>query len=266
MFGATPTTEPSGSIASTGHEHVLGSMHRRARRGRGSPARRPHSRRRRSRRRLPLDLELPAPARARARSPSQSRVPVGDRQHRRGRRTPVAGATVRAGSVSATTGADGTAARRSRSAAGRVKATRPRHAASRPGDGADGGVRPRAAPPPDTTAPAATIAGIRDGQRFSRRRAPRELHGTASDDPSGPVGVKLRLTRKLGRPAGTSPAQGAVPQAHVRQEVRVQGRRAVGVELPAPVAPAARALRARRLRDRQRVQPQHDRRVRFRVR
>jgi hypothetical protein len=51
----------------------------------------------------------------------------------------------------------------------------------------------------DTTAPQATIAGIRNGQRFSRRRAPRELHGTASNDQSGLWAVKLRLTRKLGK-------------------------------------------------------------------
>ena len=63
-------------------------------------------------------------------------------------------------------------------------------------DGACGTVVPSA---PDTTAPAAAIAGIRDGQRFSRRRAPRELHGTASDDPSGLWAVKIRLTRKLGK-------------------------------------------------------------------
>ena len=59
------------------------------------------------------------------------------------------------------------------------------------------------APPPqlsaaDTTAPTATILGIRDGQRFARRRAPRELRGRASADPSGLWAVKLRLTRRLG--------------------------------------------------------------------
>ena len=50
----------------------------------------------------------------------------------------------------------------------------------------------------DTTAPTATILGIRDGQRFARRRAPRELRGRASADPSGLWAVKLRLTRRLG--------------------------------------------------------------------
>jgi hypothetical protein len=52
---------------------------------------------------------------------------------------------------------------------------------------------------PDTTAPSATIAGIRNGQRFSRKKAPRELHGTVSQDPSGLWAVKIRLTRKLGK-------------------------------------------------------------------
>jgi hypothetical protein len=53
-----------------------------------------------------------------------------------------------------------------------------------------------AAPPPDTTAPTSTILGIRDGQRFTRRRAPRELRGSVSADPSGLWAVKIRLTRR----------------------------------------------------------------------
>ena len=50
--------------------------------------------------------------------------------------------------------------------------------------------------PPDTTAPLASVRGIRDGQRFTRRRAPRELRGTATADPSGLWAVKIRLTRR----------------------------------------------------------------------
>ena len=61
-----------------------------------------------------------------------------------------------------------------------------------------GSAPPPQAPAPDTTAPTATILGIRDGQRFARRRAPRELRGQASADPSGLWSVKLRLTRRLG--------------------------------------------------------------------
>jgi hypothetical protein len=57
------------------------------------------------------------------------------------------------------------------------------------------GAQPTIAPP-DTTAPVASIRGIRSGQRFTRRRAPRELRGTVSADPSGLWAVKLRLTRR----------------------------------------------------------------------
>jgi Domain of unknown function (DUF4430) len=61
-------------------------------------------------------------------------------------------------------------------------------------DGACGTVQPSA---PDTTAPTASILGIRDGRRFTRRRAPRELSGTVSSDPSGLWAVKIRLTRRF---------------------------------------------------------------------
>ena len=123
-------------------------------------------------------------------------------------------------------------------------------------NGTDGACGSVLASAPDTTAPTASIRGIRNGQRFTRRRAPRELSGTASADPSGPVG---------GQDPPHAPAQGhvlvllrqqgAVPQAHVRQAVRVQGRRPDRMELPAAGPPAARPVRARHLRDRQRVQP-----------
>ena len=62
--------------------------------------------------------------------------------------------------------------------------------------GSDGACGAAVLPAPDTTAPTSTILGIRDGQRFTRRRAPRELHGTASADPSGLWAVKIRLTRR----------------------------------------------------------------------
>ena len=61
-------------------------------------------------------------------------------------------------------------------------------------DGACGTVQPSA---PDTTAPTASLVGIRDGRRFTRRRAPRELKGTVSADPSGLWAVKIRLTRRF---------------------------------------------------------------------
>jgi hypothetical protein len=48
----------------------------------------------------------------------------------------------------------------------------------------------------DRRAPEARILGIAEQQRFSRARAPRELAGTVSADPSGLFAVKLRLTRR----------------------------------------------------------------------
>jgi hypothetical protein len=117
-----------------------------------------------------------------------------------GERTPVAGATVTGGGASATTGPDGRATL-VLSQSGAVKATRPGNAAS----GAEpvSVVDAEAAPPPvtplaDRAGPVARIAGIRDGQRFRRRRAPRLLRGTVDADPSGLRAVKLRLTRQTG--------------------------------------------------------------------
>jgi hypothetical protein len=116
-----------------------------------------------------------------------------------GVRTPVAGATVRAGAVTATTGSNGRATLRLTTlGTTTVKATKP-------GDAPAGREfvtvtdKPVVAPPPDTTGPVAMIDGIRNGKRFSRRHAPRELHGTVSADPSGLWAVKIRLTRKLGK-------------------------------------------------------------------
>jgi hypothetical protein len=56
---------------------------------------------------------------------------------------------------------------------------------------------PPAAAAPDTTAPLGRIASIRDGRRFARRSAPRELAGTVAADPSGLRTVKLSLTRNV---------------------------------------------------------------------
>jgi len=122
-----------------------------------------------------------------------------------GPKGPAAGATVRVGSRDYTTGADGIA-RVTFSGSGPVN-VRAAKADTVPSateqtcvttgsDGACGSLQPS---PPDTTAPLAAIDGIRNGQRFSRRRAPRELHGTVSADPSGLWAVKIRLTRRLGK-------------------------------------------------------------------
>ena len=50
----------------------------------------------------------------------------------------------------------------------------------------------------DTAAPVARIAGIRSGQRFKRKRAPRTLRGMVTPDPSGLRAVTLSLTRSSG--------------------------------------------------------------------
>ena len=42
------------------------------------------------------------------------------------------------------------------------------------------------------------ITGIRTGQRFTRKRAPRTLQGSVAADPSGLRAVKLSLTRSAG--------------------------------------------------------------------
>jgi hypothetical protein len=118
---------------------------------------------------------------------------------------PAAGATVRAGGRDFTTGADGIAhVTFSGSGPVSIRATKADSVPSATeetcvttgSDGACGSVVPS---PPDTTAPLAAIDGIRNGQRFSRRRAPRELHGTVSADPSGLWAVKIRLTRRVGK-------------------------------------------------------------------
>jgi len=58
--------------------------------------------------------------------------------------------------------------------------------------GAAGGGSPQAL---DSTGPAARISGIRRGQRFAARHAPRLLKGTVGVDPSGVKAVYIRLWR-----------------------------------------------------------------------
>ena len=139
-------------------------------------------------------LELSGPARAQPGQTATVRVtetPSG---------TPVAGATVGA----ATTSADGTAVvgpfprgdnDLKAAKAGTIRSNRLRVCVTDGADGACGTLQPS---PPDRTAPVATITGIRNGQQFARRRAPRQLRGTVSPDPSGLWAVKIRLTRRLG--------------------------------------------------------------------
>jgi len=116
---------------------------------------------------------------------------------------PAAGATVSAGGRTFTTGSDGVAqvtfegsgpvsvrAAKTDSVPSATEQT----CVTTGGDGACGSTQ---LSPRDTTAPAASILGIRDGQRFTRRRAPRELSGKVSEDASGLWAVKIRLTRRL---------------------------------------------------------------------
>jgi hypothetical protein len=115
----------------------------------------------------------------------------------------VAGATV----GGKATGADGTAvvgplnargiADFKATKTGAIRSNRVRVCVTDGQDGACGSQLPQLAAP-DRTAPVATIKGIRDGQRFSRRRAPRKLRGSVVEDRSGLWAVKIRLTRKLG--------------------------------------------------------------------
>jgi hypothetical protein len=138
-------------------------------------------------------LALGGPARARPGEPVTVRVTNANT------RVPVDGATV----GGQPTGADGLATVGPFTTRGDndLKATKPGAIRSNRlrvcvTDGADGAC---GSPVPDTTAPVATITGIHNGQRFSRKKAPRELHGTVSRDPSGLWAVKIRLTRKLGK-------------------------------------------------------------------
>ena len=117
-----------------------------------------------------------------------------------GQRRVVEGATVAGGGASATSGADGMATLRfPRAGAFAVKATKAPGAPSATEPirvSEDAPIQP--SPPvatADKTAPVARISGIRSGQRFSRKKAPRTLRGSVTPDPSGLRAVKLSLTR-----------------------------------------------------------------------
>jgi len=127
---------------------------------------------------------------------------------------PVAGATVSGGGASAVTAADGSATLTftqpgslvvKASKAGAVISAGERltvsatpttvseapMAPARPGLGG-----PSSSPPADVTAPVATIRGLESDRRFTRRRAPRELRGSVTADPSGLRAVRLSIYRK----------------------------------------------------------------------
>jgi hypothetical protein len=145
-------------------------------------------------------LGLQAPASGSTTAPSTVSVVAYDAQ---GRPSPQADARITGSGVDAVTGADGQATV-TFSQPGQValKASAPGHARSKAQTVAVSAPGQPVAPPApvarDTSAPVARIAGIRSGQRFSRRKAPRTLRGSVTPDPSGLRAVKLSLTRSSG--------------------------------------------------------------------
>jgi hypothetical protein len=147
---------------------------------------------------LPLELRVPATARTDA--PSEVTVVMLDGM---GGTKPADHARIVGPGVDATTDAQGRASITFAQAgqialkadrAGSVRSAPETVAVSAPG-------QPVVAPPvalPDTAAPVARVRGIRSGQRFKRKRAPRTLRGSVSPDPSGLQAVKLSLTRANG--------------------------------------------------------------------
>jgi hypothetical protein len=146
-----------------------------------------------------LPLELRAPATGSTTAPSQMTVV---KYRPDGTADPVSGARITGPGVDATTRPDGTASV-SFGQAGSItlKADEPGAVRSEAETVAVSAPGQSAAPPAavaDKSAPVARIRGIREGQRFKRKKAPRTLHGTVSPDPSGLSAVKLSLTRSRG--------------------------------------------------------------------
>jgi hypothetical protein len=122
---------------------------------------------------------------------------------------PAAGATVSAGGQTVTTAADGTATLTfANPGPVSITVTKPNRirtagvtCVTSGSDGNCGTQLPPGTPlgtgdPDDKTAPVATFSGLRKGKIFSRKRAPRELRGTVSADPSGIKAVRLSILRK----------------------------------------------------------------------
>ena len=146
----------------------------------------------------PLALRAPASA-----STDQPATVTVLRYDASGNATPIAGARVTGPGVDATTGSGGTANVRF-GQAGQITLK-----ASRDGSARSAGetvavsapgrpVTPAVTVAPDKSAPVARIRGIREGQRFKRKKAPRTIRGSVSPDPSGLRAVKLSLTRSSG--------------------------------------------------------------------
>jgi hypothetical protein len=124
-----------------------------------------------------------------------------------GTRTPVEGATVSGGGATATTGAGGTAVLtfpqpgaavvKAAKAGAVISAGEPVTVSATPlPPGGGTGTGTPAARADDKTAPVATLSGVKDGATYSRKRAPRELRGTVSADPSGIKSVRLSIVRR----------------------------------------------------------------------
>jgi hypothetical protein len=152
-----------------------------------------------------LPLELRAPANGRTDVAAEVTVVSHDGK---GGTALVKDARVTGPGVDAVTDGDGRAAVRF-GQAGRVrlKAAKAGYARSAAEEvcvaaGADGtcgtSATPQPVAAPDKLAPVTLISGIRDGQRFARKRAPRALRGSVRPDPSGLRAVKLSLTRSRG--------------------------------------------------------------------
>jgi hypothetical protein len=146
-----------------------------------------------------LPLELRTPASAQQGAPAEVTVV---RYDAGGNAAPVRDAQVSGPGVQATTG-DGGKATVTFPQAGQIslkasKAGFVRSAAEAVAVSAPGRPAPAPAAAADTIAPLGRIAGIREGRRFKRTRAPRTLHGTVAPDPSGLRAVKLSLTRSAG--------------------------------------------------------------------
>jgi len=179
----------------------------------------------------PALLELTAPPAARAGEPVAVTVQALDPA---GQGRPQAGATVTAGTASAQTDAQGRAELRIATpgevelraeAPGAIRDTGERLCLAGPAGGCGlPAVAPSAPPAPvapagaaDTLAPAVLVTSLREGARFSTRRAPRAFAGVAGvlrrdaagrlalagADPSGLRAVKLRLTRRAGERCAT---------------------------------------------------------------
>lgn len=116
-------------------------------------------------------------------------------------RTPASGVTVQAGAVSVVTGSDGKATLALAAGPVAVRATRSNDV---PGQsdvcvttGSDGACTPLASvAKPVKSVP--KITSIKNGRRYSRKKAPRELKGTVVAGKSGIKEVRVRLARTVG--------------------------------------------------------------------